>query len=80
MPIEEFDRIIAEHNTGPNTSTKVMSHALVEGDPPKANPKKGVRTYYLRDANLIVVTQFIGAEDEPREQVVSWRTEPLSGD
>ena len=80
MLIEEFDQVVAERNEGPNKSTKVGSHALIEGDPPKANPKKGVRTYFERDANLIVVTEFVGDEDKPQEQVVSWRTEPLQKD
>ena len=80
MLIEEFDQVVAERNEGPNKSTKVGSHALIEGDPPKANPKKGVRTYFLKDANLIVVTEFVGDEDKPQEQVVSWRTEPLQKD
>src|SRR5207248_804471 len=80
MPVAEFDRVVAERNKGPNESTKVMSHALVEGDPPRADPNKQVRTYYLRDADLVVVTEFVGAGDELREQVVSWRTEPLKGD
>ena len=80
MLIEEFDQVVAERNEGPNKSTKVGSHALIEGDPPKANPKKGVRTYFLRDANLIVVTEFVGDEDKPQEQVVSWRAEPLQKD
>jgi hypothetical protein len=79
MPIGEFDRIIAEHNRGPDRSTKIMGHALVEGDAPKANPKKQVRTYYLRDADLIVVTEFVGAGDERQERIVSWRAEPLRG-
>jgi hypothetical protein len=77
MLVVEFDRIVAERNTGPNKSTKVMSHSLVEGDVPKANLKKGVRTYYLRDADLIVVTEFVETEAESQELVVSWRTEPL---
>jgi hypothetical protein len=79
MLIEEFDRVIAERNKGPNESTKVMSHTLIEGDPPRANPKKAVRTYYFRDADLIVVTEYVGTEAEPQEQVVSWRIEPLEG-
>jgi hypothetical protein len=80
MPIGDFDRVIAERNKGPHESTKVMSHALVEGEPPKANPKKAVRTYYLRDGDLIVVTELVGAEAEPQEQVISWRIEPLDED
>ena len=80
MLIEEFDRVVADRNQGPNNSTKVVSHALIEGDQPKANPKKGIRTYYLQDADLIVVSEFVGADDKPQEQVVSWRTEPLKKD
>jgi hypothetical protein len=80
MRIEEFDRVIAERNQGPNDSTNVMSHPLVEGDPPKANLKKESRTYYLWDADLIVVIEFVGAQDEPLALVVSWHAEPLQGD
>jgi hypothetical protein len=76
MPIEDFDRFVAERNKGPNESTKVMGHALVEGDPPKVIPNKQVRIYYLRDANLIVVTESVGTGSPAKEQVVSWRTEP----
>jgi hypothetical protein len=77
MPIEEFDRIIAEPNRGPDHSTRVLSHVLVTGDPPQTDPTKQVRTYFLRDANLIVITESVGSEDEPREQIVSWGTEPV---
>jgi hypothetical protein len=77
MPIEEFDRIIAEQNQGPNKRTLVMSHAFVQDDTPRADTKKGVWTFFLRDADLIVVTEFVGAQDESQEQIVSWRSEPV---
>ena len=80
MAIEEFDQVIAKDNKGPNESTKVMGGPFVEGDPPKVDPKKGTRTYFLRDANLIVVTEFVETKEEPEERVVSWRAEPLRGD
>lgn len=79
MPIGEFDGIIAEHNKGPNESTKVMSAPFVEGDPPKVDPKRQTRTYLLRDADLIVVTELLGSKEEPDERIVSWRSEPLLG-
>jgi hypothetical protein len=80
MPIGEFDRFIAERNKGHDQSTKVMSSPFVEGDPPKVDPKRQTRTYLLRDADLIVVTEFVGSEEEPEERVVSWRSEPVRGD
>ena len=76
MPIEKFDRIIAEQSQGKRTH--VMAHAFIEGDAPRADMKKQVRTYFLRDADLIVVTEFVGAQDESQEQIVSWRSEPLA--
>jgi hypothetical protein len=79
MPIGEFDQFIAERNKGHDQSTKVMSSPFVGGDPPKADPKRQTRTYFLRDADLIVVTEFVGPEDEPEERVVSWRSEPVRG-
>jgi hypothetical protein len=80
MAIEEFDRVIAKDNKGPNESTKVLGGPFMEGDPPKVDPKKGTRTYFLRDADLIVVTEFVGTKEEPDERVVSWRAEPLRDD
>src|SRR6516164_5631266 len=67
MPIGEFDGFLAQRNKGPSESTKVMSFPFMEGDPPKADPKRQTRTYFLRDADLIVVTEFVGPEDEPEE-------------
>jgi hypothetical protein len=40
MPIEEFDQIIAERKTGPNKSTKVMSHAPLENGKNTGSPRK----------------------------------------
>jgi hypothetical protein len=77
MGIEEFDQIIAKDNKGPNEGTKVMGGPFVEGDPPKVDPKKAIRTYYLRDSNLIVVTEFGDQRDRAEERIISWRVEPL---
>ncbi len=77
MPIGEFDQFIAQRNKGHDESTKVMTSPFVEGDPPKLDPKRQTRTYFLRDADLVVVTEFVGPEDEPEERVVSWRSEPV---
>jgi hypothetical protein len=77
MSIEEFDQIIAKGNKGPNEGTKVMGGPFVEGDPPKIDPKKGTRTYFLQDADLIVVTEFGDQKDRAEERIVSWRVEPL---
>jgi hypothetical protein len=80
MAIEEFDHIIAKDNKGPNESTKVLGGPVVEGDPPKIDPKKGTRTYFLRDVDLIVVTEFVAAKEEREERIVSWRAKLLRGD
>jgi hypothetical protein len=77
MAFEEFDQIIAKENKGPHESTKVMGGPLLEGDPPKVDPKKSMLTFFLRDADLIVVTELVGEKDEPVARIVSWRVEPL---
>jgi hypothetical protein len=52
----------------------------MEGDPPRPDPRKDSRTFFLRDTTLIVIIEFVGTEDEGEEQVVSWRAVPVRGD
>jgi hypothetical protein len=79
MAIEEFNEFIAKSNKGPNESTMVMGGPFVEGegDAIKVDPKKPMLTYFLRDADLIVVTELVGENDQPEARIVSWRVEPL---
>jgi hypothetical protein len=71
MPVAELDTFIAERTKGPNAATKVMGSPLVEGDPPRADPNKQVRTYFLKDADLTVIVA--------DEKVVSWKSQPIDG-
>ena len=80
MPFNELDQFIAKHNKGPNETTKVRGGVYMEGDPPRPDPRKDTRTYFLRDTTLLVIIEYVGTEDEGEERVVSWRAEPLRGD
>ena len=69
MPIAEFDRLVSEHNKGPNESTHMMYLPKIVGNPPRVDPATQSRIYYFRDGDLIVVL-------DQQEKVLSWSTEP----
>jgi hypothetical protein len=70
MPVADLDSFVAERTKGPNAATKVMGGPFVEGDPPRVDPNKQVRTYFLKDADLTVIV----ADDK----IVSWKSQPLA--
>src|SRR5256885_75775 len=80
MPLGEFAWAVAEHSRPPYQITKVFATPFLVGDPPRVDPTKEVRTYALRDADLILVIEFVGPEEEPEERVVSWHSEPVRTD
>jgi hypothetical protein len=80
MPFNELNQFISKDNKGPNEYTKVRGGVYMVGDPPRPDPRKESRTYFLRDTTLHVIIEYVGTEDEGEDQVVSWRAEPMRGD
>jgi hypothetical protein len=72
MPFVDLERLIAQKNTGPLTSTVMGNVPLPgeEGEADETKPRPQAYIIYLKDANLVVQT-------DEKENVVSWKSEPI---